>query len=379
LAFGSQDVDHKRTRLKFALFLQGSSAYDATHLRERLLQHSQILNIELAIVDGKLNLHKEALSILVNDLQDATTAEAYCSLGGHVIPLRIATMIGEELGLAVWASLIVGKGILQRSGLASSSEEEKKKHMLTMMLVEVYISSGKGKAEHAARILNAQAINLEVGEVLSMVPPEWSLNLIASFLSQSFRRTLHDRYESQILKQLSTGQNLQTSEFAFETFAAAGAVIEEPAPGQDPEEYIVVEDENHENQQAAEMPEGEESPPVLSNREKEKALPPLSVTQVMQYLQQKGTPRKRSLYRLFFHRHSLTLMYLDIEPDGHTLFLPLFFSSCSKLIVLCTPFDGRASWLDSDQRHRSPKLLGDLFGWQRQFPLRSWIPKIQWV
>jgi hypothetical protein len=75
-------------------------------------------------------------------------------------------MIGEELGLGAWTSLIVGKGRLQRTGgSAPSSEEEKKKQMLTKMLVEVYISSGKGKAEQAAKILNAQAINLEVGEV----------------------------------------------------------------------------------------------------------------------------------------------------------------------------------------------------------------------
>ena len=54
LAFGSQDNDHKRIRLKLALFLQGSSLYDVAQLRERLLQYSQILNIELAIVDGKV-------------------------------------------------------------------------------------------------------------------------------------------------------------------------------------------------------------------------------------------------------------------------------------------------------------------------------------
>lgn len=180
----------------------------------------------------QLDLHKEALSIIVNDLQDSTTAETYCSLGGHVIPSKIAITIGEELGLRAWASLIVGKERPQRtptsgSGLAPSSEDERKKKMLTKMLVEVYINSGKGKTEHAAKILNAQAINLEVGEVrleysfssentntncsqvLSIVPPEWSLSLIASFLSRSFRRTLHDRYESLILKQLSAGQNLQ--------------------------------------------------------------------------------------------------------------------------------------------------------------------------
>jgi hypothetical protein len=56
LAFGSQDADHKRIRLKLALFLQGSSLYDVTQVRERLLQFGQVLNIELAIVNGKVRL-----------------------------------------------------------------------------------------------------------------------------------------------------------------------------------------------------------------------------------------------------------------------------------------------------------------------------------
>jgi hypothetical protein len=56
MAFGSQDADHKRIRLKLAFFLQGSLPYDVTQIRERLLQHRQILNIELAIVDGKVRL-----------------------------------------------------------------------------------------------------------------------------------------------------------------------------------------------------------------------------------------------------------------------------------------------------------------------------------
>lgn len=41
-----------------------------------------------------------------------------------------------------------------------------------------------------------------------------------------------------------------------------------------------MEDEYGPNQQGVEMPEGEENPVILSNGEKEKALPPLSVTQV---------------------------------------------------------------------------------------------------
>ena len=39
----------------------------------------------------------------------------------------------------------------------------------------------------------------------------------------------------------------------------------------------------------------------------------------MQYLQQKGTLRRRFSYHPFFHQHGLTLMYLDIEPHGYTL------------------------------------------------------------
>jgi len=40
-----------------------------------------------------------------------------------------------------------------------------------------------------------------------------------------------------------------------------------------------VEDEHPPNQQAVEMPEGEENPAILLKGEKEKALPPLRVTQ----------------------------------------------------------------------------------------------------
>ena len=40
-----------------------------------------------------------------------------------------------------------------------------------------------------------------------------------------------------------------------------------------------MEDEFRPNPQAVEMPEGEENPAILLNGEKEKALPPLSVTQ----------------------------------------------------------------------------------------------------
>jgi hypothetical protein len=48
------DSEHKRVRLKTILFLQGSTLYDATDARNRLLGAQKILKLELAIVDGKV-------------------------------------------------------------------------------------------------------------------------------------------------------------------------------------------------------------------------------------------------------------------------------------------------------------------------------------
>jgi vacuolar protein sorting-associated protein 3 len=46
--------DHKRVRLKTILFLQGSTQYDPAPIRQRLLEHRKILQLELAIIDGKV-------------------------------------------------------------------------------------------------------------------------------------------------------------------------------------------------------------------------------------------------------------------------------------------------------------------------------------
>jgi hypothetical protein len=54
----------------------------------------------------QLGNHRAALSILVHDLRDATSAEAYCTLGGEVVPGKIATAIGDKYGLRQWSSAL---------------------------------------------------------------------------------------------------------------------------------------------------------------------------------------------------------------------------------------------------------------------------------
>jgi hypothetical protein len=46
--------EHKRVRLKAALFLQGSTFYEPGPIKDRLIEHQKVLKLELAIVDGKV-------------------------------------------------------------------------------------------------------------------------------------------------------------------------------------------------------------------------------------------------------------------------------------------------------------------------------------
>lgn len=44
------------------------------------------------------------------------------------------------------------------------------------------------------------------------MPPEWPVDVVSSFFERSLRRQLHDRASWQVLKAISAGQNLETSE-----------------------------------------------------------------------------------------------------------------------------------------------------------------------
>lgn len=226
------DSESKRTRLRTALFLQGSKLYDPEPIRHRLERHEQkkVLSLEVAIVLGKLGLHREALSTLVLDLHDSASAEIYCTLGGAVVSPKAAHSLGERFQLQAWSSLITP---LPLANKATPLEREKTvddglKKELTEILLGVYMSGGEGMAERAAQLLNAQAVNLEVEDVLRTVPGEWPLQVLSSFLARSFRRTLHARHEGMLVKAVAASENLAVAERTWRVLREEGAVIEEP-------------------------------------------------------------------------------------------------------------------------------------------------------
>ena len=61
-----------------------------------------------------------------------------------------------------------------------------------------------------------------------MIPPEWPLRILSTFVTRSLRRTLHAHHEGQIVKAISQGQNLAVAEQSWEIIREQGAIVEEP-------------------------------------------------------------------------------------------------------------------------------------------------------
>ncbi|KAG9013429.1 hypothetical protein FRB90_006050 [Tulasnella sp. 427] len=237
------ELEQLPTRIKLCLFLQGSNYYDLEALRGRLegVEDKNSFPLETAIVYGRIGKHDGALSILVHSLKDSTTAEAYCTLGGDVIPPKVASAVAQQVGIEAWGQLVTanspgyglatapgrGQTTAGRSSSARAPVSEDTKKALISTLMRVYMKGGDGMAQETAQLLNAQAINLDVVDVLDSVPSTWSLNVMSSFVSRSLRRTLHDHQEGLLIKAIASAQNLDISDMAFEAMREEGAMVEE--------------------------------------------------------------------------------------------------------------------------------------------------------
>ncbi|KAL0959788.1 hypothetical protein HGRIS_011474 [Hohenbuehelia grisea] len=234
------DSDHKRTRLKTALFLQASPTYDVGRIRGRLLEHQKVLQFELAILEGKLGNHKVALSILASELRDNVSAKDYCVFGGRVIPPKLALSIAEKAGIPQqWAAPPLSPSEAKSKAVAASLAQAKSesvgdglKRDLVKILLEVYMSDD---SDRAAQLLNTQASVLDAIDVIELIPPAWPMSSISSFLTKSFRRTLHTMHEGQIVKMISAGQNLEVKDRAWLILREDGAMIEEADSDADPD------------------------------------------------------------------------------------------------------------------------------------------------
>lgn len=145
------------------------------------IESCEKLLLERATLHGKLEEHVKALHILVHQLKDFASAEAYC----------------------IWAS---------------ESRDTAYRQQLFHNLLGVYLDRqsqgasvrGSGELEMAAvDLLNRHGEAFDPVQVLKMLPEGWSLQLVRPFLGRAIRASMHACRTSQIALGLAHSENVQ--------------------------------------------------------------------------------------------------------------------------------------------------------------------------
>lgn len=214
------DSPSKRARLKTLFALQALSGYDAEMVKSQIVASGfdKVLGLEVALLDGKMGMHRIALRALALTLRDPVSAETYARTGGIVVPSKAV----EACGMGEWGALFAAKG---GPGILEREKSSEGKGELVRMLLEVYMEDGE--PQQTTRLLSSQAAILDTIDVIPLVPPDWPLSSLSPFLTHSFRRTLHAKHEGQIIKAMCAAQNSKVFEGSYLVFREQGAIIEE--------------------------------------------------------------------------------------------------------------------------------------------------------
>ncbi|XP_035992465.1 transforming growth factor-beta receptor-associated protein 1 homolog [Fundulus heteroclitus] len=172
-----------KAREKLQAMLRESSLYRVKFLLGKL-ENSENLLLERATLHGKLEEHDEALRILVHELRDFPSAEAFC----------------------VWAS---------------SGRDAAYQRRLFHLLLAVYLDGalpGEARAPRgdgsememaAVDLLNRHGEAFDAVRVLRMLPESWSLQLLRPFLNRAVRASMHASRTAKIALGLARSENVQ--------------------------------------------------------------------------------------------------------------------------------------------------------------------------
>lgn len=234
LALASSGSPNDVDRLKLAMLLQGSTVLDNDSLLDAITPLKQ-LSYEKAIILGKLGRDAEALALLAITLRDANSAEAYCSQDGEVLSPMLATSIAEDHEVLQPFAAMLSRTYTQRIKAHAKAASQRgltgahRKEELLKQLLSVYMANGAEEKFRiaTAHLLNTQALHLDNREVLELVPKDWSLQTLETFLTQSLRRQLHRKREMQILHNIAKCRNLDVAEDLWARQRAMGGILQD--------------------------------------------------------------------------------------------------------------------------------------------------------
>ncbi|KAI1462443.1 hypothetical protein F4805DRAFT_134029 [Annulohypoxylon moriforme] len=201
------DDEAWHSRLRLLQLLGGSHNYDLAVIRDRIASLNStaedLLVPETIILDGRERNHENALRLLVHRLGDYDTAVSYCLRGGASIytiyqaPQNQPPPSPENL-----------KGPKRRDSMPPTQDQQAR--LFRALLGEfLELEDISDRVEQTGLLLDKFGGWFDVGDVLSVIPDTWSVDIVAGFLVKALRRIVVEKNETSVARSLSSAQNLQ--------------------------------------------------------------------------------------------------------------------------------------------------------------------------
>ncbi|KAI8808400.1 CNH domain-containing protein [Cladochytrium replicatum] len=209
-------------RSKLIGFLHNTTFYDPRRLLAEIKSSKTRLFAETAWLHGKLNEHDSALKILVDSLGDYAGAEEYIvSKTSHRPAKPLSSGSRSASGSVVRSSVntsVVEPTDAQRIELRKS---------LLFKLVEMYLGPDRRDedASEVLHLLNSYAGDLDLVQVLKLIPDYWSLDMLYPFISNGHGRGLTESRERRLLKSLHRAQNLSVNKELVDRYDSIPAFL----------------------------------------------------------------------------------------------------------------------------------------------------------
>ena len=185
-----------------------TSSYNVGAILSRLQPYEQELVPEMIILNGRQERHEEALRLLVHGLGDFNTAISYCLYGYS----------------SIFRPITSGTLPVPQSELPSRAEQSRLFKFLLQDFLQLEDLSQR--VERTGELLERFAGWFDIGEVLAVLPDDWSVDIFSAYLINSLRTLVREKAESDIVRALSDAQNSQMSSELVEKREGLGATFE---------------------------------------------------------------------------------------------------------------------------------------------------------
>jgi hypothetical protein len=179
--------------------LGGASGYDVNKVLDSIQPYRDVLVPEMVILHGRDSKHAEALKLLTHHLRDFDTAINYCLFGGL--------------------------SIFQTRNVITDKAEQSE---LFAILLDEYLKleNPSERIEQTSQLLERFGRWLDVTHVLSVIPDEWSIEILSGFLISALRQLVREKAEVRVERALGRSRNFRVEAKYVEQCDEIGPVID---------------------------------------------------------------------------------------------------------------------------------------------------------